>query len=134
VLRHVCKGKIHRATVTQADLNYMGSITIDRRLMTAANIRPFEMVQITNLSTGTLWHTYAIEGEVNSGTLCLNGPPARHFQVGDKVIVLSLAYVTDDEWEQLSQSVVYVDDHNRIMSVVSHPLNDNDERSEDGRP
>ncbi|GMA52002.1 hypothetical protein GCM10025857_33590 [Alicyclobacillus contaminans] len=62
MLRQVCKGKIHRATVTQADLNYMGSITLDSHLMRAANIWPFEMVQITNLSNGVIWHTYALEG------------------------------------------------------------------------
>ncbi|MCF8565764.1 aspartate 1-decarboxylase [Alicyclobacillus tolerans] len=120
MLRTVCKGKIHRATVTQADLNYMGSVTIDEDLMKAANILPFEMVQITNLSNGVLWQTYAIAGEPGSGTLCLNGPPARHFQVGDTVILLSLAMVTDEEWQNLEPAVVFVDDRNKIASVVHH--------------
>ncbi|MCL6516381.1 aspartate 1-decarboxylase [Alicyclobacillus sp.] len=118
--RTVCKGKIHRATVTQADLNYMGSITIDKILMDAADIRPFEVVQITNLSTGTIWQTYAVEGTPGSGTICLNGPPARHFQVGDKVIILSLAMVTDEEWAKLEPAVVFVDERNQIQSIVRH--------------
>ncbi|WP_026973865.1 aspartate 1-decarboxylase [Alicyclobacillus contaminans] len=124
MLRQVCKGKIHRATVTQADLNYMGSITLDSHLMRAANIWPFEMVQITNLSNGVIWHTYALEGAAGSGTVCLNGPPARHFQPGDLVIILSLAYVTAEEWKTLKPSVVFVDQRNIITSVVQHPMSD----------
>lgn len=120
MLRTVCKGKIHRASVTQADLNYMGSITIDKLLMEAADILPYEMVQITNLSNGIIWHTYAITGQPGSGTVCLNGPPARHFQVGDQVIILSLGLVTDDEWAQLISHVVFVDQNNHISSVVTH--------------
>lgn len=120
--RKVCKGKIHRATVTQADLNYMGSITIDRTLMSAADIRPYEMVQVTNLSNGVIWHTYAIEGEAGSGAICLNGPPARHFQPGDKVIILSLGWLEDDEWASLRPTVVFVDDRNQVMSTVQHTL------------
>lgn len=120
VQRQVCIGKIHRAVVTQADLNYMGSITIDEKLMDAANIFPFQMVQITNLSTGTIWHTYAIAGTPGSGTICLNGPPARHFQVGDLIIVLSTAWATDEEWKSLTPRVVFVDAKNHIASVVQH--------------
>jgi aspartate 1-decarboxylase len=123
VLRKVCKGKIHRATVTQADLNYMGSITLDKNLMRAADIRALEMVQITNVSNGVMWHTYAIEGNAGSGTVCLNGPPARHFQPGDRIIVLSLALVNDDEWDSLKMNVVFVDERNHITSVVSHNFN-----------
>lgn len=123
MLRKVCKGKIHRATVTQADLNYMGSITLDKNLMRAADIRALEMVQITNVSNGVMWHTYAIEGNAGSGTVCLNGPPARHFQPGDRIIVLSLALVNDDEWDSLKMNVVFVDERNHITSVVSHNFN-----------
>jgi len=124
MLRKVCKGKLHRVTVTQADLNYMGSITIDTELMEAANILPYEMVQITNLQNGVIWHTYAIEGKENSGTLCLNGPPARHFQPGDTVIVLSMGFVTDEEWKTLEANVVFVDEKNKIASVVTHKMSD----------
>ncbi|MCL6594166.1 MAG: aspartate 1-decarboxylase [Alicyclobacillus sp.] len=118
MLRTVCKGKIHRAVVTQADLNYVGSITIDRALMDAADIHPYEMVQVTNLANGVLWQTYALPAPPQSGTLCLNGPPARLFQPGDKVIVLSLALVTEDEWAALEPKVVFVDDHNQIEAVL----------------
>jgi aspartate 1-decarboxylase len=120
MLRHVCKGKLHRLTVTQADLNYMGSITLDPILMEAADIRPHEMLQITNLQNGTLWHTYALPGAVGSGTVCLNGPPARHFQPGDTIIVLSTAWISDDEWSSLEAKVVFVDEKNNIQSVVKH--------------
>lgn len=120
--RTMCKGKIHRARVTQADLNYMGSITIDEDLMIAADIRPFEMVQITNLSNGMIWHTYAMADTPKSGTICLNGPPARHFQPGDEIIILSLAQVSDEEWHQQVPQVVFVDEKNRITSVAKHPL------------
>lgn len=124
MLRKICKGKIHRATVTQADLNYMGSITIDQALMQTANILPYEMVQITNLSNGVIWHTYALAGEEGSGTICLNGPPARLFQPGDKVIILSLALMTDEEWQDLTANVVFVDDNNAVTSVVSHDMSE----------
>ncbi len=122
MLRRICKGKIHRAWVTQADLSYVGSITIDRNLMEAADILPFEMVQITNVSNGVMWHTYAMVGKAGSGVICLNGPPARHFQVGDGVIILSLGWADDKEWASLTPNVVFVDQSNQITSVVPHPL------------
>lgn len=122
MLRTVCKGKLHRATVTEADLNYMGSITIDPVLMQAANIFPYEMVQITNVSNGVIWHTYAIAGAANGGTICLNGPPARHFQPGDQVIVLSLGLVPEDEWDSTECSVVFMDGNNRVTSIEKHVL------------
>ncbi|MCL6631027.1 MAG: aspartate 1-decarboxylase [Alicyclobacillus herbarius] len=118
MLRTICKGKIHRATVTAADLNYMGSVTLDVDLMAAADIRPYEMVQITNLSNGVIWQTYAIEAPAQSGEVCLNGPPARHFQVGDEVIILSLAQVLDEEYERVAPRVVFVDARNRIERIV----------------
>lgn len=126
MLRRICKGKIHRALVTEADLSYMGSITIDRELMDAADIRPFEMVQITNVSNGVMWHTYAMRAEAGSGVICLNGPPARHFQVGDGVIILSLGWVDDNEWKALTPNVVFVNESNQITSVVPHPLSEED--------
>ncbi|MBT9259799.1 MAG: aspartate 1-decarboxylase [Clostridiales bacterium] len=120
MLRTLCKGKIHRATVTQADLHYIGSITIDQELMEAAQILPFEMVQITNLSTGDLWQTYAIPGPRGGGDICLNGPPARRFQPGDKVIILSLGLFSDEELKDFRPRVVFVDDENRITSIRTH--------------
>ena len=90
--RWMCKGKIHRATVTEADLDYVGSITIDSLLMKKANMKPYEMVQITSLRNATLWKTYVLPGPEKSGTICLNGPPAHLFQRGDLVIILKLTY------------------------------------------
>jgi aspartate 1-decarboxylase len=123
MLRRVCKGKLHRITVTEADLNYVGSITLDQDLMVAADIRPFEMVQITNLSNGMIWHTYAIEGQKGSGTVCLNGPPARHFQPGDKIIVLSIGWIEDAEWASFQANIVFVDDKNQITNIHAEKAN-----------
>ncbi len=122
MFREICKGKIHRATVTEAALDYVGSITIDRALMDAANLRPYEMVQVTNVSNAVLWRTYAIPAEAGSGTICLNGPPARLFQPSDLVIILSLATVTDEEYEKTIANVVHVDGKNQITKIESHHL------------
>lgn len=112
--------KIHRATVTEADLNYVGSITIDEALLEKSGIRPFQMVNITNVSNGVLWQTYVIAGQKNKGDICLNGPPARHFQPGDKVIVIADAYIEPSELKELNPVVVFVDDKNRITKVTKH--------------
>lgn len=124
LLRTICKGKIHRATVTEARLDYVGSITIDRSLLDAADIRPYEMVQVTNVSNATLWRTYAIPAEAGSGTICLNGPPARLFQPTDLVIILSLCEMTDEEYEKTTSHVVHVDTDNRITRIESHKLSE----------
>lgn len=118
----MCKGKLHRATVTEARLDYVGSITIDSLLMREANIHPYEMVQITSLRNATRWKTYAIPAPEGSGKLCLNGPPAHLFQPGDLVIVLSMGMVNEEELAQLKPSVVFVDEANRITSVERHDL------------
>ncbi|MFK7691346.1 aspartate 1-decarboxylase [Paenibacillus sp. HJGM_3] len=120
--RWMCKGKLHRATVTEARLDYVGSITIDSLLMREANILPYEMVQITSLRNATRWKTYAIPAPEGSGKLCLNGPPAHLFQPGDLVIVLSMGMVNEEELVQLKPSVVFVDEANRITSVERHDL------------
>jgi aspartate 1-decarboxylase len=91
MLINVLKSKIHRVSITQADLNYMGSITIDERLMEAANIVEGEKVQVVNVNNGERLETYVIKGEKDSGTICLNGPAARKAAVGDIVIILSYA-------------------------------------------
>ncbi len=122
MLLTICKGKIHRATVTEARLEYVGSITIDRDLMDAAQIRPYEMVQVTNVANATLWRTYAISAPRGSGTICLNGPPARLFQPSDLVIILSLAQITADEYEKVTANVVHVDEKNQITRIESHHL------------
>lgn len=120
--RMMCKGKIHRAVVTEANLNYTGSITIDEKLMKAANIHPYEMVQITNLRNAARWKTYAIPARSGSGTICLNGPPAHLFQPDDLVIILSLGLFDEEELKKLVPTVVYVDHNNQITSCEEHPL------------
>lgn len=120
MLIEICTGKIHRATVTAAVLDYVGSITIDADLMAAAGIRPFQMVNITNVANGTLWQTYAIAGPTGGGDICLNGPPARHFQRGDLVIVLAKALVDPAELPQVEPVVVFVDGRNRVERVERH--------------
>lgn len=116
----MCMAKIHRATVTQADLNYVGSITLDEALLDASGIRPFQYVNITNLSNGTFWQTYAVAGPRGSGEVCLNGPPARHFQPGDKIIVLAEAWIDPNELQELDPVVVFVDDENRVTEIKRH--------------
>lgn len=118
--RLMCKGKIHRATVTEADLEYIGSITIDSLLMKEANILPFEMVQVTSLRNAARWKTYAIPAPEGSGKICLNGPPAHLFQPGDLVIILSLGLFDEEELADLSAKVVFVDEKNRITNVETH--------------
>ncbi len=122
MLRLMCKGKIHRATVTEADLDYVGSITIDSKLMRAANLRPYEMVQITNLRNAARWKTYALPAEAESGKICMNGPPAHLFDPGDLVIILSMAQMNEEEVESLKPSVVFVDEKNQITDVEVHDL------------
>ncbi|PKR77872.1 aspartate 1-decarboxylase [Halalkalibacillus sediminis] len=120
--RMMCKGKIHRATVTEADLDYVGSITIDATLMKEANIKPYEMVQIANIRNAARWKTYAIPAPEGSGRICLNGPPAHIFEPKDIVIILSMGQFTDEEIEDLEPKVVFVDENNQITSVEEHHL------------
>ena len=114
---NVCVSKIHRATVTDADLNYKGSITLDPNLLEAAHLFAGQMVQITNLSNGVLWRTYILEGERGKGEVVLNGPPARHFRPSDKVIILGEAWVQKDEVKDTHPTTVFVDDTNNITEV-----------------
>lgn len=113
--------KIHQATVTETDLNYVGSVTVDPDLLRACGIRPFQFVNITNLSNGVFWQTYVIEGESGNGDICLNGPPARHFQKGDKVIIMAEAWLQPEEVQDLAPTVVFVDEKNRIVRTATHP-------------
>ncbi len=108
------KSKIHRATVTEADLSYEGSVTIDSDLMDAADILPNEQVQILNLNNGERFDTYAIRGPRGSGTVCLNGPAARLAHVGDIVIILTYAEMEREELMRHVPTVVMVDEKNRI--------------------
>ncbi|MFM2330595.1 MAG: hypothetical protein RLZZ26_102 [Candidatus Parcubacteria bacterium] len=117
MLVNVCIGKLHRATVTDADLNYVGSVTIDEALTEAAGLVPGQMVQITNVSNATLWRTYIVKGKKGKGEIILNGPPARLFQKGDKVIILGEAWVDAKDAAKMSPTVVFMDDKNKITEV-----------------
>src|SRR5574340_188744 len=114
MLRTMCKGKIHRARVTEARLDYTGSITIGGELMAAADIRPYELVHINSMANAVHWETYAIPGR--RGEICLNGCPARLFQPGDEVIILSLGQYSESELANFTQKLVLVDETNRIVS------------------
>jgi aspartate 1-decarboxylase len=109
------KSKIHRATVTEANLNYEGSVTLDSDLMEAANILPHEQVQVLNVNNGERFDTYAIRGPRGSGMVCLNGPAARLAQVGDMVIILTYAWMEPEELERHTPKVVLVDERNRPL-------------------
>ena len=111
----VLKSKLHRAKVTQAELNYVGSITIDEDLMDAANIIANEKVQIVNNNNGARFETYVIKGERGTGTICLNGATARLAQVGDIVIIMSYAYMEMDEARNYKPILVFPDADNRLI-------------------
>jgi len=110
----VLKSKIHRVMITQAELHYVGSITIDEVLLEAADIIENEKVQVVNINNGERLDTYAIKGDRGSGMVCLNGPAARKAQVGDTVIVISYASMTQDEAKQYSPILVFPDNQNKI--------------------
>jgi aspartate 1-decarboxylase len=109
--------KIHRATVTQADLHYVGSLTVDRDLLDAAGLLPGERVDVVDIDNGNRLTTYVIEGERGSGTLCINGAAARLIAPGDKVIVIAYAAMDDAEARTFEPHVVFVDEHNRVVEV-----------------
>jgi aspartate 1-decarboxylase len=115
--RTMCKSKIHRATLTGADLHYEGSLTVDVALMEAADILPFEKVQVVNVNTGTRLETYVIEGERGSGTMQLNGAAARLGAPGDQVIVMSYAEYDESELASFEPRVIFVNERNRIVGL-----------------
>jgi aspartate 1-decarboxylase len=115
--RTMLKSKIHRATVTDANLNYVGSITVDTELLDAADIRLYEQVVVVNINNGARFETYAIEGAPGSGTMCLNGAAARLAQPGDLIIVLTYAQYLEADLENYEPTVVHVDEHNRQILV-----------------
>ncbi len=114
------KGKIHRATVTQAELNYVGSITVDAALLEASGILEYEAVQVVNVNNGNRFMTYTIAGERGSGVICLNGAAARQAQTGDKVIIMAYAQVTPEEAAVLQPNVVLVDEQNAVQQVCHY--------------
>jgi len=113
----ICRAKIHRAKVTETNLNYEGSITLDEKLMQEAGILPGEKVEIFNLNNGARFDTYAIKGEPASGEVCINGAAARLAQVGDEVIIVSYALVSDEELDKIKGKVVLVDSENKVVQV-----------------
>lgn len=117
---NVLKSKIHRATVVQAELNYVGSITIDEELMKAADILEYEKVQIVDVDNGNRFETYVIAGEPGSGMICLNGAAARQVQVKDKIIIMCYAQMTREEYEENKPKVVFVDENNKINRLTHY--------------
>src|SRR5947207_4651945 len=117
----MCKGKIHRATVTQANLNYIGSITIDQDLLEASDIYPYEKVQVVNINNGARLETYTIAGARGSGVICLNGAAARLNSEGDLVIIISYGQFDEVEVRSLVPHLVFVDENNRITEKKDVP-------------
>lgn len=114
------KGKIHRATVTQAELDYVGSITVDEELLEAAGILEYEKVQIVDVNNGNRFETYTICGEAGSGMICLNGAAARCVSVGDKIIIMAYAQMDAEEVKTHKPAVVFVDEENKISRLASY--------------
>lgn len=117
---NMLKGKIHRATVTQAEVDYIGSITIDQQLMDAAGILEYEKVQVADVETGSRLETYVISGEPGSGVICLNGAAAHLVTPGDKVIIMCYAQMTPEEAHENQPRVVFVDEHNKIARLTRY--------------
>jgi len=115
-------GKIHRATVTEANLNYVGSITIDEDILEAVGMIANEKVQIVNNNNGARLETYIIPGERGTGTICLNGAAARYVQVGDIVIIISYCLVSNEELEKHQPKIAIMDEHNRISTMLHQEL------------
>ena len=114
------KGKIHRATVTQAELDYVGSITVDTALLKAAGILEYEKVQIVDINNGERFETYTIAGEENSGVICLNGAAARCVQKGDKIIIMAYCNMDAEEAKTHKPTVVFVDGDNKIKQISEY--------------
>jgi aspartate 1-decarboxylase len=118
MILNMLKAKIHRATVTQAELNYVGSITIDRLLLEASGILEYEKVAVVNINTGERLETYALDGEAGSGTICLNGAAARCAQAGDKIIIMAYCQMEPQEAKEHKPTVVFVKDDNSVDQVA----------------
>ena len=114
------KGKIHRAVVKQAELNYVGSITVDPKLMEAAGILEYENVLIVDIENGSRFETYTINGEPGSGMICLNGAAALQVQTGDHIIIMAYAQMTPEEAHEFRPKVVFVDEDNKISKVTAY--------------
>lgn len=120
MLVNMLKGKIHRAKVVQAELDYVGSITVDEDLLDAAGIYEYEKVQIVDINNGSRFETYTIAGERGSGLICLNGAAARQVQTGDKIIIMAYAVMDEKEIKVNPPKVVFVDDDNKIVRTTRY--------------
>jgi len=118
VLRSYCKSKLHHARVTQADLHYEGSLTVDEELLEAADIAPYEKVHVVNINNGARFETYTIIGKRGSRVVCLNGPAARLGQVGDQIIIITYAMLDEKEAKDHKPRVLILDDQNNIKETV----------------
>jgi len=121
MLRRMMKSKIHRATVTDSNLQYEGSITIDEKLMEMADIIPYEQVDIYNVTSGERFHTYAIKGERDSGVICINGAAAHKAKKGDIIIIVTYADFEEKDLASFEPKKVYADELNRIKSMTGWP-------------
>ena len=117
MLLSMFKGKLHRAVVTQADINYVGSVTIDAELLAESGILPGERVQIVNLNNGERFETYTIPGEAGSGVICINGAAARLVQVGDRVIIIAYVLMEPEEAKLFQPRVLVLDENNRVVRI-----------------
>lgn len=117
---NMLKAKIHRAKVIQAELNYVGSITVDEELLEAAGILEYEMVQVVDIDNGNRFETYTIAGERGSGLICVNGAAARCVQVGDNIIIMSYCQLNKEEAREHKPKVVFVDDYNNIDIITNY--------------
>lgn len=114
---NMLKAKIHRATVMQAELNYVGSVTVDQDLLDEAGIYPYEKVQIVDVNNGNRFETYTIAGPRGSGLICLNGAAARQVQLGDKIIIMCYALVEEEKVSDFVPKVLFVDDENKVQKI-----------------
>ena len=119
MLRAVCKSKLHGATVTEANLQYTGSLTLDAELMRAADLVPYEQVHVVDLDNGARLVTYCIEGPADSGIVCVNGAAAHLVSAGHRIIVISYAQLSEAELERFHPKIVLLDSHNRIQQIVT---------------
>lgn len=120
MLVEMLKGKIHRATVVQAELDYVGSITVDEELLEKSGILEYEKVQIVDVNNGNRFETYTIAGERDSGMICLNGAAARCVSVGDKIIIMAYAQMTPEEVKDYHPNVVFVDEENKVSRITTY--------------
>lgn len=120
MLIEMLKGKIHRATVVQAELDYVGSITVDRELLDASGIMEYEKVQIVDVNNGNRFETYTIAGERGSGMICLNGAAARCVSVGDKIIIMAYAQMSPEEVRNYHPTVIFVDEKNKPVRITAY--------------